>query len=196
MWKLHRTCLSPVYKNIQRQGIIDSLFPCWYQCFFNNFFLLRVLCSCSLLAEFRRSKATLVKWVWWWLRVESPHLLGLYAVIKVLWFLQALLNFEDSIDSQSEWHQFHHLCYWELMWCHRWVYHPPLHSLLTVGNHVVPPTLFSFRCDWLLAMKYAERLCKESRWSRATYTYQKASFLMLCDDQTENTKAHIEYLMR
>lgn len=83
---------------------------------------------------------------------------------------EAVLRFEESIDSQSEWRQFHHLCFWELMWCH------------------------CFKSDWLMAMKYAERLCKESRWSKATYTYQKASFLLMCDEQTEETKAHLKYL--
>ncbi|KAK7501102.1 hypothetical protein BaRGS_00007587 [Batillaria attramentaria] len=83
---------------------------------------------------------------------------------------EAILRFEESIDCQSEWRQFHHLCFWELMWCH------------------------CFKSDWLMAMKYAERLCKESRWSKATYTYQKASFLMMCDEQTEETKAHLKFL--
>ncbi|KAK3090745.1 hypothetical protein FSP39_014266 [Pinctada imbricata] len=83
---------------------------------------------------------------------------------------EAVVKFEESIDSQQEWRQFHHLCFWELMWCH------------------------CFRGDWLMAMKYAEKLCKESRWSKATYSYQKAAFLMMCDDQTEETKAHIKYL--
>ncbi|KAH3695481.1 hypothetical protein DPMN_082941, partial [Dreissena polymorpha] len=31
---------------------------------------------------------------------------------------QAIEKFEESIESQQEWRQFHHLCYWELMWCH------------------------------------------------------------------------------
>ncbi|XP_041357152.1 tetratricopeptide repeat protein 39B-like isoform X2 [Gigantopelta aegis] len=82
----------------------------------------------------------------------------------------AIYKFEESIESQSEWRQFHHLCYWELMWCH------------------------CFKGDWLIAMKYAERLCRESRWSKATYTYQKATFLTMCEDQTEETKAHLNYL--
>ena len=47
-----------------------------------------------------------------------------------------------------------------------------------------------------MAMKYAEKLCKESRWSKATYAYQKASFLLMCDDQTEETKTHLHYLFR
>lgn len=43
-------------------------------------------------------------------------------------------------------------------------------------------------------MKFAERLCRESRWSKATYTYQKAAFLLMCDHQTDDTQAHVEYL--
>ncbi|KAL5016769.1 hypothetical protein ScPMuIL_006358 [Solemya velum] len=85
---------------------------------------------------------------------------------------EAIVKFEESIESQQEWRQFHHLCYWELMWSH------------------------CFKCDWLIAMKYAERLCKESRWSKSTYMYQKASFLMMCDDQTDETRAHLDYLFR
>ncbi|GAB1599888.1 tetratricopeptide repeat protein 39A-like, partial [Argonauta hians] len=84
---------------------------------------------------------------------------------------EAVLKFEESIESQSEWRQFHHLCYWELMWCH------------------------CYKNDWLIAMKYAERLCRESRWSKATYTYQKASFLLMCENPTEDTATHLEYLM-
>ncbi|XP_064605112.1 tetratricopeptide repeat protein 39B-like [Liolophura sinensis] len=83
----------------------------------------------------------------------------------------AIMKFEESIDSQQEWRQFHHLCFWELMWCH------------------------CFKGDWLMGMKYAEKLCKESRWSKATYTYQKACFLMMCTDQSEDTANHINYLM-
>ena len=36
--------------------------------------------------------------------------------------LKAIYRFEESVDAQSEWRQFHHLCYWELMWCHRLVW--------------------------------------------------------------------------
>ncbi|XP_064624927.1 tetratricopeptide repeat protein 39B-like [Lineus longissimus] len=85
---------------------------------------------------------------------------------------EAIHRYDESIESQSEWRQFHHLCFWELMWCH------------------------AFKCDWLVAMKYAEKLFHESRWSRATYTYQKASFLMMCDNKenTEETQEHLNYL--
>ncbi|XP_048761372.1 tetratricopeptide repeat protein 39B-like [Ostrea edulis] len=85
---------------------------------------------------------------------------------------KAIVKFEESIECQQEWRQFHHLAYWELMWCH------------------------CFKGDWLMAMKYAEKLCKESRWSKATYTYQKAAFLMMCEDQTDETRAHIQLLFK
>ena len=61
---------------------------------------------------------------------------------------------------------------------------------------VVNIFMVSFKGDWLLAMKFAERLCRESRWSKATYTYQKAAFLLTCDDHTKDTDTHIQYLFR
>ncbi|XP_067928838.1 tetratricopeptide repeat protein 39B-like [Watersipora subatra] len=78
-------------------------------------------------------------------------------------------RFLDSVDSQAEWKQFHHICYWELMWC------------------------YAYQCDWLLAMKYAERLAEENKWSKATYTYLKASFLALCDGE-ESTRKTVDDL--
>lgn len=45
-------------------------------------------------------------------------------MIDVLVFtslFQAIIKFEESVDCQEEWRQFHHLCFWELMWCHRLV---------------------------------------------------------------------------
>ncbi|CAH1776044.1 unnamed protein product [Owenia fusiformis] len=82
----------------------------------------------------------------------------------------AIIKLDESIESQTEWRQFHHLCYWELMWC------------------------YCFKRDYLMAMKYAERLCNENRWSRATYMYQKAAFLLMCPDTTPDTKDHLRYL--
>ncbi|PAA62643.1 hypothetical protein BOX15_Mlig002017g3 [Macrostomum lignano] len=66
---------------------------------------------------------------------------------------RAIQAFERSIESQTEWIQLHLVCYWELMWTQ------------------------AYKADWLLAMKYAEILAKESRWSKATLVYQKAAFL-------------------
>ncbi|XP_014661991.1 PREDICTED: tetratricopeptide repeat protein 39B-like isoform X2 [Priapulus caudatus] len=79
----------------------------------------------------------------------------------------AIKIFEDSMSLQIEWKQFHDLCYWELMWCH------------------------SFRCDWLQAYNYAEKLRMESRWSRATYAYQQAAFLLMQDDVSAETRQHV-----
>jgi len=53
----------------------------------------------------------------------------------------------------------------------------------------------SFKADWLFAMKYAERLFNESRWSRSTYACLKASFLLMTDDD-DSTRDHVTYLMQ
>ena len=55
---------------------------------------------------------------------------------------------------------------------------------------------YSFKFDWLMSMKYAERLCKENRWSKATYMYHKAAFLLMCDNQSTDTNEHLRYLFR
>jgi len=57
---------------------------------------------------------------------------------------QALLTFQECISVQQQWRQIHHLCYWELMWCH------------------------SFQQQWTDAYRYADLLCRESRWSKVT----------------------------
>ncbi|CAG7828623.1 unnamed protein product [Allacma fusca] len=58
-------------------------------------------------------------------------------------------------QSQSEWVQFHHLCYWELMWAN------------------------CFKQNWYASRDFADLLLHESRWSRAIYGYQKASFMCM-----------------
>ncbi|XP_035698771.1 tetratricopeptide repeat protein 39B-like [Branchiostoma floridae] len=85
---------------------------------------------------------------------------------------EAIVKFEESIVAQSEWRQFHHLCYWELMWCH------------------------AFLGDWLMAASYAERLFNESKWSKACYMYQRAAFLVMCEDQTEDSRRNLLSLFR
>ncbi|XP_019634534.1 PREDICTED: tetratricopeptide repeat protein 39B-like [Branchiostoma belcheri] len=84
----------------------------------------------------------------------------------------AIMKFEESIVAQSEWRQFHHLCYWELMWCH------------------------AFLADWLMAASYAERLFNDSKWSKACYMYQRAAFLVMCEDQTEDSRQKLLTLFR
>nr|CAD7587280.1 unnamed protein product [Timema genevievae] len=73
-------------------------------------------------------------------------------------------NIEDSINwyvrswkSQDMWPQFHHLCFWELMWTN------------------------SVKCEWREASTYASRLLEESRWSRTIYSYQRAAFLSMLE---------------
>jgi len=71
-------------------------------------------------------------------------------------------NFEDCIDwyikswkSQNVWPQFHHICYWELMWAH------------------------CSMQQWNKAITYATMLTNESNWSRTIYMYQKATILLM-----------------
>ncbi|KAM3183630.1 hypothetical protein ACTXT7_009965 [Hymenolepis weldensis] len=65
-----------------------------------------------------------------------------------------------SISAQSDFVNFQHICYWELMWCH------------------------CVQGEWMDAMKYAERLACESKWSHATYRYLKAAFIIqFLDDE-------------
>ncbi|XP_069482154.1 tetratricopeptide repeat protein 39B isoform X2 [Ambystoma mexicanum] len=88
-------------------------------------------------------------------------------------FEKAQLIFQQCIESQKEWKQIHHLCYWELMWCN------------------------SFQQDWLQAYRYADLLCKESRWSKAIYMYQKAAILsMLSEEDLKTTGENVGDLFR
>uniref|UniRef100_A0A3Q4B5I8 Tetratricopeptide repeat domain 39A n=1 Tax=Mola mola TaxID=94237 RepID=A0A3Q4B5I8_MOLML len=74
---------------------------------------------------------------------------------------EAVALFEDGCKAQQEWQQFHHMCYWELMWC------------------------FTYKRAWKMAYFYADLLSQESRWSKAMYVYMKAAYLsMLPDDET------------
>uniref|UniRef100_A0A8D3C1J9 Zgc:158403 n=1 Tax=Scophthalmus maximus TaxID=52904 RepID=A0A8D3C1J9_SCOMX len=68
---------------------------------------------------------------------------------------QAVALFEDGCKAQQTWKQFHHMCYWELMWC------------------------FTYKRAWKMAYFYADLLSKESRWSKAMYMYMKAAYLSM-----------------
>ncbi|XP_046900771.1 tetratricopeptide repeat protein 39B-like [Hypomesus transpacificus] len=82
-------------------------------------------------------------------------------------------KFLACIGTQQEWRQIHHLCYWELMWAH------------------------CFQQDWLEAYRYADLLCKESKWSQAIYVFQKASILsMLPEEARQKTGEDVEELFR
>ncbi|XP_036372875.1 tetratricopeptide repeat protein 39B-like [Megalops cyprinoides] len=82
-------------------------------------------------------------------------------------------KFLECIAAQTQWKQIHHLCYWELMWCH------------------------CFQQEWLEAYRYADLLCKESKWSQAIYMFQKASILsMLHEDDVKKTGENVVELFR
>ncbi|XP_029793766.1 gem-associated protein 6 isoform X1 [Suricata suricatta] len=75
-------------------------------------------------------------------------------------FENAQLVLAECILIQNEWKQVHHLCYWELMWCH-----------IFLGN-------------WKKAYRYANLLSRYSRWSRAIYMYSRAMLLTLLPSQS------------
>ncbi|XP_019961953.1 tetratricopeptide repeat protein 39A isoform X1 [Paralichthys olivaceus] len=68
---------------------------------------------------------------------------------------EAVALFEDGCKAQQTWKQFHHMCYWELMWC------------------------FTYKRAWKMAYFYADLLSQESRWSKAMYVYMKAAYLSM-----------------
>uniref|UniRef100_A0A3B5MHT2 Tetratricopeptide repeat domain 39A n=1 Tax=Xiphophorus couchianus TaxID=32473 RepID=A0A3B5MHT2_9TELE len=72
---------------------------------------------------------------------------------------EAVALFEDGCKAQQTWKQFHHMCYWELMWC------------------------FTFKRAWKMAYFYADLLSQESRWSKAMYVYMKAAYLSMLPEE-------------
>lgn len=77
-----------------------------------------------------------------------------------------------SWKSQEIWPQFHHLCFWELMWT----------------NCVI--------LKWDEASKYASLLLKESRWSRTIYGYQKVSMMLMQDELQPGQEEEIREIMK
>ncbi|XP_063795628.1 tetratricopeptide repeat protein 39A isoform X2 [Pseudophryne corroboree] len=71
----------------------------------------------------------------------------------------AIQRFEECCEAQQNWKQFHHMCYWQLMWC------------------------FTYKQQWKMAYFYADLLSKESSWSKATYVYMKAACLSMFGEQ-------------
>uniref|UniRef100_A0A8C9V648 Tetratricopeptide repeat domain 39A n=1 Tax=Scleropages formosus TaxID=113540 RepID=A0A8C9V648_SCLFO len=71
------------------------------------------------------------------------------------WPKCAIGRFEECCEAQQAWKQFHHMCYWELMWC------------------------FTYKRHWKMAYFYADLLSKENTWSKATYAYMKGSYLSM-----------------
>ncbi|KAL6032023.1 hypothetical protein STEG23_008460, partial [Scotinomys teguina] len=82
-------------------------------------------------------------------------------------------TFRKCISVQEEWKQFHHLCYWELMW------------------------IYIYQQNWMQAYYYSDLLCKESKWSKATYVFLKAAILsMLPEEDVAVTKENVVALFR
>ncbi|XP_072318448.1 tetratricopeptide repeat protein 39B-like [Eucyclogobius newberryi] len=74
-------------------------------------------------------------------------------------FTHAQEKYLACIAAQEEWRQIHHLCYWELMWA------------------------YCFEQNWEEAYRYADLLCKESKWSQAVYTFLKAAILSMLPEE-------------
>ncbi|GAU95156.1 hypothetical protein RvY_06828 [Ramazzottius varieornatus] len=90
-------------------------------------------------------------------------------------FREALEHFDKSMKAQMEWIQSQHMCLWESMWCH------------------------SCLMDYQKAAEIAYYLYKENSWSKATYAYLTASFLLMMDKQEMHyldTKVTVRDLMK
>ncbi|TKS68314.1 Tetratricopeptide repeat protein 39B [Collichthys lucidus] len=88
-------------------------------------------------------------------------------------FTFAQEKFLACIAAQEEWRQIHHLCSWELMWA------------------------YSFELNWREAYRYADLLCKESKWSQAVYVFQKAAILsMLPEEEVSQLGENVVELFR
>lgn len=83
---------------------------------------------------------------------------------------EAITLYKQAIACQEEWVQVHHVCYWELMWCH------------------------VFKLSWSEAVHYAEKLSRESKWSKTTYLYQQAAFLSMYNPQTPELRSKVREL--
>ncbi|XP_066906387.1 tetratricopeptide repeat protein 39B isoform X1 [Halyomorpha halys] len=77
-----------------------------------------------------------------------------------------------SWKSQHVWPQFHHLCFWELMWT------------------------YCVILDWKEALVYASNLLKSSKWSRTIYAYQKISMLLMMPSLSSEEKEEINTLVQ
>lgn len=83
----------------------------------------------------------------------------------------AIFWYKKSWKSQNLWPQFHHLCYWELLW------------------------VSCIKLDWNEAILYSTYLVENSKWSQTIYTYQKSVLMMMIQKNLNELKT-IEQLMR
>lgn len=86
----------------------------------------------------------------------------------------SIVWYKKSWKSQNLWPQFHHLCYWELLW------------------------VSCIKLDWREATLYATYLVENSKWSQTIYTYQKSVLMMMIEpvELTGSELKTIESLMR
>ncbi|CAG9830629.1 unnamed protein product [Diabrotica balteata] len=78
-----------------------------------------------------------------------------------------------SWKSQNMWPQFHHICFWELLWVH------------------------CLNLEWKQALHYSSELVRHSKWSRTMYSYQKAAILlMMKEDLSSSELDEIDKLMK
>nr|CAH7740276.1 unnamed protein product [Callosobruchus chinensis] len=81
--------------------------------------------------------------------------------------------YKRSWKSQNLWPQFHHICFWELVWVH------------------------CLKTEWRQALEYCSLLLEKSKWSKCLYSYQKAVIMcMIKDELTRDQKLEIDTLMR
>ncbi|XP_076261113.1 tetratricopeptide repeat protein 39B-like isoform X2 [Rhynchophorus ferrugineus] len=86
---------------------------------------------------------------------------------------ESIKYYTKSWKSQDLWPQFHHVCFWELLWVH------------------------CLRCEWRQALEYCSRLKDESKWSKCLYTYQKAVIMiMLKNELTKDEELELDKLMK
>ncbi|XP_028032985.1 tetratricopeptide repeat protein 39B-like [Bombyx mandarina] len=88
-------------------------------------------------------------------------------------FEPAISTYNCALNSQHNFKQFRHLCFWEIMWVN------------------------SLKMEWREAAQYATKLMDESSWSRTIYSYTKAAMLLqLGSDMTPNEKHQCNELLR
>ncbi|EFA11237.1 tetratricopeptide repeat protein 39B isoform X2 [Tribolium castaneum] len=71
--------------------------------------------------------------------------------------------YKKSWKSQNLWPQFHHVCFWELLW------------------------VYCLKGNWKEALSYCTSLLEGSRWSRTIYSYQKAALMCMMREELSST---------
>lgn len=83
-------------------------------------------------------------------------------------------NIEDCVEwytkswkSQNVWPQFHHICFWELMWSH------------------------CLMQQWNKALTFAKTLAEESNWSRTIYLYNQAAIIIMTKPSAKSAEKQV-----